>query len=141
MYMKNIIKKFITITYLFFVVLGVANTANAIGLSPVGIDVLNSPSSIPEDLRSSNKIDGKALVGQKITSITSVILGFSATIGMLVFVYAGIKMLTSRGDQGAFQKARKLIGYAFAGIVIILFSYVVVNFLITFINQRALATQ
>ncbi len=138
--MKSIIKKIITITYLFVAILGVTSTVNAIGLSPVGIDVLNSPDDIPKDLKSGNNIDGRALVGQKITSITSVILGFSATIGMLVFVYAGIKMLTSRGDQGAFAKARKLIGYAFIGIVIILFSYVIVNFLITFINERALAT-
>jgi len=63
--------------------------------------------------------------------IVKVILGFSATIGLVVFVYAGVIILISKGNPDAYKKGTNLIKYTFGGIIIIIFSYAIVSFLTT----------
>lgn len=126
-------KKILTIL-IFIISLGFcSNNCFGIGLSPVGIDVINNPYDIPSDLTSNKTSTAEEVVGDKVSKVAKIILGFSATIGLLVFVYAGVKMLLSRGDAGAFKKSLDLVLYTFIGIIIILFSYVIVKFLVEFL--------
>lgn len=55
------------------------------------------------------------------------ILGFVGIIAVLMLIYGGFILLTSAGDEGATEKAKNIILFAVIGIIIILFSFAIVN--------------
>lgn len=109
----------------------VNNCSTRIGITNIGIDLLSDPTgSTCPDLKSSSGTDSLAKsMGKKVNVIVKVILGFSATIGLVAFVYAGVMILTSKGDPKSFQSGVNVVKYTFIGILIIIFSYAIVNFL------------
>ncbi|MEO6109513.1 MAG: hypothetical protein ABIP50_00695 [Candidatus Saccharimonadales bacterium] len=52
------------------------------------------------------------------------------TIAVIVIIVAGISYATSAGDAGKLTKAKGLILYAIAGLVIILSAFAITNFVI-----------
>lgn len=131
-------KKFIALFLLMFftfISLGnfvfAANCGNSVGITTVGIDLLSNPNDCP-DLSKNGGNNNSILadtLGKKINTIIKVILGFSATIGLVAFVFAGLKILLSNGDPKAYKDGTDIIKYTFMGILIIIFSYAIVNFL------------
>lgn len=137
--MKKIVSLLLIIFSLFIVSGNVSfavDNANCgtdgVGLTTVGIDLLSDPTgrSCP-DLK--NEDDGilANVLSKKVYTVVKVILGFSATIGLVAFVYAGVMILLSNGNPKAYQDGMNVIKYTFIGIVIIIFSYAIVNFLVT----------
>ena len=51
-------------------------------------------------------------------------------IAVIVMVYAGFKMVTSAGDEGAWTKAKELFGNVIIGIILILASWLIVDTLL-----------
>lgn len=111
-----------------------AGNCSSVGISNMGIDLLSDPTgrSCP-DLTSPEDLAGA--LGKKVNVIVKVIFGFSATIGLIAFVYAGVVILTSKGNPDAFKNGMNIIKFTFLGIVIMIFSYAIVNFFTTTIPK------
>ncbi|MBN2096430.1 hypothetical protein JW752_03465 [Candidatus Peregrinibacteria bacterium] len=73
-------------------------------------------------------VAAQGTLGQNITTIINYFLGLLGLIAVGFLIYAGILMVTAGGAEEQVTKARKIIMYAVAGIVIILLSYTVVTF-------------
>lgn len=59
-------------------------------------------------------------------------------IAVIVMVYAGFKMVTSAGDEGAWTKAKELFGNVIIGIILILASWLIVDTLLKGLTGRGL---
>jgi heme/copper-type cytochrome/quinol oxidase subunit 2 len=63
-----------------------------------------------------------------ILKIINAILLIVLIIAVLVIIVAGIYLITSNGDEGQKDKAKKIIWYCIIGIVVILCSRLIVSF-------------
>lgn len=70
-------------------------------------------------------------VSQILSNIIIYILGFSAALAVLFVIIGGLRFIISSGDQTAANQAKKIILYAVLGLLIIIFSFVIVTFVIT----------
>lgn len=73
-------------------------------------------------------VAAQGTLGSNITTLINYFLGLLGLIAVGFLIYAGIMMVTAGGDEAHITKARKIIMYAVAGIVIILLSYTIVTF-------------
>jgi len=75
-------------------------------------------------------------IGQNVSARTYIIkvlnfaLSFLGLIAMIFIIYAGILYVTAGGDDGQHEKAKKIVMYASAGILVVLVSFALVNTLI-----------
>lgn len=101
---------------------------NKTGLSTIGLDLLSDPTgrSCP-DL--SGDLNVNDVISLKIYTIVRIVFGFFATIGLIAFVYAGVTILLSNGDAGVYKKGWDIIRYTFTGMIIMIFSYAISNFI------------
>lgn len=60
-------------------------------------------------------------------TIVRVILSFVSTVAVIVLIYAGIKYITSLGDEKKAEEAKHAILYAIIGLIVIALSAVIVN--------------
>jgi len=74
---------------------------------------------------------GTADLRDTIASIINVAMGLLGTIAVVIILYGGFKWMTSGGDQSKVDDARKLIINGVIGLVIILTSYAIAQFVIT----------
>ncbi|MCL4386849.1 pilin [Patescibacteria group bacterium] len=56
-------------------------------------------------------------------------LVLSAFLALFLVVWGGLKYINSRGDPKKAESARKTLSYAFLGIVLVFFSFLIVNFI------------
>ena len=73
-------------------------------------------------------VAAQGTLGSNITTIINYFLGILGLVAVGFLIYAGILMVTAGGAEEQVTKARKIIMYAVAGIVIILLSYTIVTF-------------
>jgi hypothetical protein len=73
-------------------------------------------------------VSAQGTLGSNITTLINYFLGLLGLIAVGFLIYAGILMVTAGGAEEQVTKARKIIMYAVAGIVIILLSYTIVTF-------------
>ena len=71
-------------------------------------------------------VAAQGTLGSNITTLLNYFLGLLGLIAVGFLIYAGILMVTAGGDDAQVTKAKKLITYAVAGIVIL--SYTIVTF-------------
>lgn len=62
-------------------------------------------------------------IAEYIATIYRWLIGFSATLAVLALVWGGVQWLTSGGESGKIQEARKVIGNAIIGLLLALGSY------------------
>lgn len=60
--------------------------------------------------------------------VIDVFLGLIGTVAVFLFVYAGYLLITSHGDEGKLTKARQIMTGAIIGILVILLSFSITNF-------------
>lgn len=65
-----------------------------------------------------------------ILSVINVLLIFAGGIALLFVILAGLRYITSRGDEDEARKAKMMLYYAVIGLVVIGFAGVIVNFVI-----------
>lgn len=84
---------------------------------------------------------GVAEMIQTLVNITRLILGVMGSIALLVFVWGGLQFIIAGGDigtadkPGKVQKAKKTIVNAVIGIVLILTSWLFINFVVSSLTQ------
>lgn len=76
-----------------------------------------------------NATDPRAII----ISIVNAVLNFLALVAVVVIVIAGIRLIVSQGEEEAKDKAKKTIFYAIAGLLIVLFSRVIVSLITNYL--------
>jgi ABC-type nickel/cobalt efflux system permease component RcnA len=71
-------------------------------------------------------------------SLVSWLISILGVIAVIVMVYAGFKMVTSAGDEGAWTKAKELFTNVVIGIVLILAAWLIVDTLLKGLTGRGL---
>ncbi len=72
------------------------------------------------DLRDSNPIKGVDDLGGVVKKISDSLFGIAVPIAALMYIYAGIRMMLSRGKPEGYREAGKIILYTSIGLAIIL---------------------
>ena len=68
-------------------------------------------------------------VPEIVVNVIQVLLTLLGSAALLVFIYGGIMMITSAGNEERLKKARSTLIWAIAGLVIILVSYSLMSFI------------
>lgn len=55
------------------------------------------------------------------------VLGLVGTLAVILIIFAGIRFITAGGDSKKVEEARKAITYVIIGLLIIFFSFLIVN--------------
>ena len=72
-------------------------------------------------------------------NLIKLMFGVSGTIALVVFVYGGFMMLISAGDPKKVTQGTEAMKYAVIGLIVMLTSYIVVNFVITTLQSAGTA--
>jgi len=72
------------------------------------------------NLEGSNPIQGVDDLGDVVKRISDSLFGIAVPIAALMYIYAGIKMMLSRGKPEGYREAGKIILYTSIGLAIIL---------------------
>ncbi len=64
------------------------------------------------------------------------LLAFCGAVAIFFVIFAGIKFITSGGDPKQAEGARKTLTYAVIGLIVILISFGLLNFIATFTGVR-----
>ena len=67
---------------------------------------------------------------QGIVNIINYILLFLGLIAVIYIIWAGIKMVTSGGNDGKVKEAQKSITFALMGILVVFLAYAIVNWVV-----------
>ena len=89
------------------------------------IDINDNPNEI------SNATNSQTSARQLILTFINFFLFFLGLIATAFIIYGGFLYITSGGDDGATEKAKKILVFSAIGILIILISFALVNTLLT----------
>lgn len=67
--------------------------------------------------------------------VISWVLGMLGLVAVIMIIYGGFMWMTAAGNEERITKAKKILRFAIIGLSIILFSYVLVNFIFSQINE------
>jgi len=109
------------------VVFGLANFARAQG----GILDQLSETGKAAGYDPSVKSDITVMIGAVIRSL----LGIVGTLFMVLIIYAGIMWMTAQGSEEKVAKAKKILSNSVIGLIIVIISYFVVEFLFDILIQ------
>jgi len=68
-----------------------------------------------------------------VISILNYFLGFLGLVAVIVIIVAGVKLVTSQGNDSAVKSAQKTILYAALGLLLVFFAYAIVNFIVSLV--------
>ncbi len=85
----------------------------------------------------SNPLGANADFPTLIGRVISTFLGMVGAASLLVFVYAGVRYLTAGGSEEAVKIAKDTMKYAFIGLFLIIFAYVITNFFFEALSKNA----
>ncbi|OIO18950.1 MAG: hypothetical protein AUJ23_02770 [Candidatus Magasanikbacteria bacterium CG1_02_32_51] len=71
-----------------------------------------------------------------VAKIIKIFLGLLGSFAIFLFVYAGYLMITSNGEETKLTKSKKIMAGAIIGLLLILLSYSITNFVGTRIQQN-----
>lgn len=70
------------------------------------------------------------LTNSTLITVFNSVLGLAGAIAVAFIVFGGIKYMLSQGDQNQVKQAKDTILYALIGIVVVVVSFMLVNFVI-----------
>lgn len=106
-----------------FALMAIALSISA--FAPVTFAQLINPGDSPANIREAT--GGEESARGLILQIVNYFLFFLGLLATIMVIYGGVTYVTSAGEQDKADKAKKIIGYAVVGIIIILLSFVLVN--------------
>lgn len=72
-------------------------------------------------------------------NVVNFLVMFAAVVAVFLIVWSGIKFVTSQGDQQKVESARKTMTWAIAGLIFILASFFIINFIAQFTGVTQIA--
>jgi cytochrome bd-type quinol oxidase subunit 2 len=103
--------------------------AGATSLGVLLIPAIASAAVTIEDVGSSLGL-GSADLKQTILNIVTFVLGLLGLIAVIMILYGGFIWLTAGGNEDKVDSAKKIISAAAVGLIVILISWAIVNFVI-----------
>lgn len=76
-----------------------------------------------------------------IVQVIKYIFGIIAALAAAMFIWGGVQMLTSGGQERVVQRAKETLVWASIGIVVIIFSWFLVKFILTAFTQSTMKTK
>lgn len=73
--------------------------------------------------------DDKNLEGD-LTNIVNVIIGLLGIVAVITIIFGGVNYMTANGDSSKIKKAKDTILYGVIGLVVVILSAAIVNFVI-----------
>ena len=129
--MKKIISKIIIILLASFIGIGPLLYSNA---SYADTDVC-SMSVAPEVYEAAGCGGGKDKLPGTVVNIINAIIAVSSIVAIVFVIVGGISYMTSNGDPGKIEKAKKTILYSVIGLVICALTFAIVNWTIDTISK------
>ena len=88
--------------------------------------------NVPEEVKAASGCDGKEVdtLDNVVQNILNAIILVSGTVAVVFVLIGGIQYMTSTGDPGKVDKAKKTILYACIGLAICVLAFAIVNFVI-----------
>lgn len=80
----------------------------------------------------------KEQVAKSVTRFANILAGAASTIALIFIVIGGIQYITSAGNQEQAQKAKSTLTWAIIGFILIIASYSIVRYFMSFINTGTL---
>lgn len=65
------------------------------------------------------------------SNIINTILYVAGVVAVTMLIIGGIRFMISRGDKDKVQKAKNTVVYAIIGLILVIFSYAIVNFIVS----------
>lgn len=65
-----------------------------------------------------------------IDSVSTWLLGFAGAVAVLFIIFSGLQMVTAAGNKERYEAAKKTLGYAVLGLLIIVLALVIVRVVI-----------
>jgi hypothetical protein len=122
--MKKYFKIFIVLLLILIVSLAVFEIAQAVSLTPPSGSGSGSGTPLTTQAGTSGVL---SLIG----TIIKTILGIMGAVTLLMFVFGGFTMLSSGGLQDRIQQGKKALIWGALGLILIIMSYVIVDFVIS----------
>lgn len=119
--MNKFSKNIISLAILSLLVLPILALKPALAAFDPGLDPVNAGLN-----NSLTNTDPRTVIGR----IINVALGFLGVIAVAIILYAGFKWMTAGGNEEHTAEARKLLAAGVIGLVIILTSWAIANFVI-----------
>jgi len=69
-----------------------------------------------------------------VSAVITLLFGIALLVALVYLIYGGFKWITSGGDKGAVSAAREHIIAAVVGLLIVLLSYFILNFVLGFMG-------
>ena len=110
------------------------NTVTAISASIIGIS--SALAGLPDNTTGISGLatgSGYEGITSAIAKIVNYVLNILLILGVAFIVIAGIRLIVSGGDEGEKDKAKTIILYVAAGIIIVLLAKVIVLFVNSFL--------
>lgn len=123
---KQFSKKFIAAMILFMAFSPWKTMAQIFKVDEDESDVKYGIEKIGEEL-SPTGVAGEGDVGNLILKYVNFALPFLSLAAFVGFVYAGFLYVTAYGNDEQIQKAKKILIYSIAGLVLVILSYTIVN--------------
>lgn len=111
--------------------------ASALGMSLPTLAADPFCDSLPDDMKAAAGCSQGDTFSGVIQGILSAIIGAGALVAVVYIVIGGINYMTSSGDAGKVEKAKKTILYALIGLAICALAFAIVNWTIGTINGPA----
>ncbi|MFA6919160.1 MAG: hypothetical protein WC244_03580 [Patescibacteria group bacterium] len=118
--------KSIIMAVILFCVLALPMVVGATGNLRTDIDENLTKTGLEDDLGGGSANNLPVLVGNLITAV----LGFLGVVFVVLTIYAGFKWMTSNGDPGKVDKAKAMLVQSVIGLIIMLISYGITQFVI-----------
>lgn len=112
-----------------FSVLAVLSAMLFVGTGQQANADLIDPDDCPDDVNCSDVADGEA-IRDAILDVINFLLTFVGIIAVAFIIYAGFLMLTAAGNEEQIESGKKIIIWASVGIIVILFSWVIIAFVV-----------
>lgn len=114
-------------------------TASFAAPAVIAASSTNDPcsSSLPKSVREANGCPGTSVkkADTVITNVLNAIIGVLGIVAVIFVIVGGVKYMTSAGDPGKIQQAKKTILYALIGLAVCALAFAIVNLVIGAINK------
>ncbi|MFA5820547.1 MAG: hypothetical protein WC873_00290 [Candidatus Gracilibacteria bacterium] len=111
----------------FALMVGAISLMSFLPVAGAASSILN-PTDNPDAV--STATGGASSLRQLVLTMVNYFLGFLGLIAVLMVIFGGVTYVTAAGKDDAVEKGKKIIMYALVGLVIVLLSFVVVNFIL-----------
>jgi hypothetical protein len=79
-------------------------------------------------------LNSTATPGAAISNVIKIVLALLGVIALIIIIMGGFKWMTSGGDSAKIEEAKKLMGAGIVGMVIVLFAYIIQQFIVQLIT-------